>query len=161
MGKKMRNTFVMIFLALCAMMLGGCSSVPTVTDEAVVNEAKSFSPPAEGKAHVYIYRHGWLARNSNMDLFIDKKFLGESENKHFYLLKLDAGKNYTFETESEFSNNSISLNTESGKTYYIYHYLRMGLLFSQSDFELVTDPDDIEDAQVLIKKSEMSLPHIL
>jgi len=109
MGKKMRNTFVMIFLALCAMMLGGC----------------------------------------------------ESENKHFYLLKLDAGKNYTFETESEFSNNSISLNTESGKTYYIYHYLRMGLLFSQSDFELVTDPDDIEDAQVLIKKSEMSLPHTL
>ena len=52
MGKQMRNTFVMIFLALCAMMLGGCSSVPTVTDEAVVNEAKSFSPPAEGKAHV-------------------------------------------------------------------------------------------------------------
>lgn len=90
-----------------------------------------------------------------------KKFLGESENKHFYLLKLDAGKNYTFETESEFSNNSISLNTESGKTYYIYHYIRMGLLFSQSDFELVTDPGDIEDAQELIKKSEMSLPYIL
>lgn len=160
MGKQMRNTCVMIFLALCAMMLGGCSSVPTVTDEAVVNEAKSFSPPAEGKAHVYIYRDGWLGRRINIDLFLDGNPLGESENLHFYLLKVDAGKTVHLETNSEFGNNKIDIETENGKIYYVRHYTRFGLIWGQADFEMKTEPKDIEDAQESIKNSEMSVPSI-
>lgn len=153
----MRKLIATLFLTVCAMMLGGCASIPTVTDQAVVNEAKSFAAPEAGKANVYVYRHGWLARNDKFDLFLDQKQFGQSENKHFFLLKLDAGKTYTLGTESEFSNNELVINAEEGKTYYVLHYVRMGIMFSQSDFELQTEPDDIADAQELIKKSDMGL----
>lgn len=154
----MRKLIATLFLTVCAMMLGGCASVPTVTDQAVVNEAKSFATPAEGQAHVYVYRDNWLGRKINIQLYLDGKPFGESENKHFYLIKTEAGKTLHLETNSEFGNNKIDVKTESGKIYYVRHYTRFGLIWGQADFEMITDPSGIKDAQESILDSEMATP---
>ncbi|MEW7866570.1 DUF2846 domain-containing protein [Aeromonas diversa] len=156
----MHNKLFMVILALFAVMLGGCASVPTVTDQAVVNEAKSFSSPAKGKAHVYVFRDGWFGRRINMDLFLDGQPLGESENKHFYLIKVDAGETVHLETDSEFGNNKLNIKAEDGKVYYVRHYIRLGILFTQADFEMMTESEDIQKAQESISDSDMAVPNI-
>ncbi|MGN5048666.1 DUF2846 domain-containing protein [Aeromonas sp. 23P] len=154
----MRKLFT-VFMAMTFLMLGGCSSLPeqNPNDPAIV-QAKSFSPAPEGKAHVYIYRDSWLNRLHPMDVYLNDKILGDSYNKSFFLLNLDAGKSYKLGSESEFGNNELVLNAESGKTYYVRHYTRLGIVFPQSDLKLLTEPKEIEDAQKSITESHMNTP---
>lgn len=150
---------IAVTLAMCALMLGGCTSLPPQNNsDPTIVEAKAFSPAPEGKGYVYVYRDSWFARLIPMEVYLDSKSLGDSYNKSFFLLKLDAGKTYKLATDSEFGNNEVDLNIESGKTYYIRHYARMGVVLTQADFEFITKPDDIKSAQDSIKDARMNLP---
>ena len=154
----MRNIFA-AFMAMTFLMLGGCVALPEQNpkDPAIV-QAKSFSPAPEGKAHVYIFRDSWLNRLHPMEVYLNDKSLGDSYNKSFFLLNLDAGKSYKLGSESEFGNNELELKAESGKTYYVRHYTRIGVVFPQSDLKLLTDQKEIDNAQKSITEARMNNP---
>ncbi|MGY3960765.1 DUF2846 domain-containing protein [Aeromonas popoffii] len=153
----MRKLIAMV--AMCVFMLSGCSSVPSQQGNPAVEQAKAFIPAPEGKGYVYVFRDGWFARLLSKEIYLDDKSLGDSDNKTFFLLKLDAGKHYKLGADSEFGNNEVDVTVESGKTYYFRHYTRMGIMFgTQADFDAITSPDDIADAQESIKVSRMNNP---
>lgn len=154
----MRKLFGMM-VVFFAMALGGCAALPSQTGNPLVESAKAFGAPPEGKAHLYVYRDSWVSRLHGFDLSLDGKPLGVLQNKTFFLVTLDVGKHYKLETESEFGSNILDVAAESGKTYYVEHYPRIGLLLGQADFNLLSEPNDIAKAQASIKDGYMQLPN--
>lgn len=141
-------------IAVFALMLSGCATVPVQQDAALVEQAKSFSPAPQDQAFVYVYRDDWKAKLAAMKVYLDDKPVGATVNKTFLLMKVKPGK-HVLSVDSEFSKNNLDLIAEGGKTYYVEHYMRIGVLFNQSDLEVTTEADKIADAQASIRASEM------
>lgn len=154
----MRNLYAALMI-MAFLILGGCSSLPAQNpnDPAIV-QAKAFTPAPKGKGYVYLFRDYWLARQHSYVVYLGDETPVDIYNKSFFLLKLEAGTSYKLASESEFGNEEVVLNIESGKTYYVRHTPRLGVLFGQSDLDLLTKPDDIKDAQESIMVSRMNNP---
>ena len=73
------------------------------------------------------------------DLWINGKCLGESGPDVFFYTEVEGGRKYKIETESEFSPNAIELMVESGQTYFIRQYTKVGLLVEGADLERVSE----------------------
>ncbi len=58
-----------------------------------------------------------------------------------YFYKLVSPGEHKLSTESEFGNNDLVLNTETGKNYFIRQYIKMGLFVGGANLELVSEPD--------------------
>lgn len=146
-----------VLMAMTFLTLFGCSSLPEQNpNDPVIVQAKSFAPAPEGKGYVYLYRDNWLNRMHAMEVYLQDKKPADIYNKSFFLLRLDAGKTYTLASESEFGNNELEIKVESGKTYYVRHNPRFGVILPQSYLELISDPKGIEEAQSSIIESRMN-----
>ena len=139
----MKNTKLYISIA-AATLLSACASVPLESEQAS-NTAKQFAAPSNGKAGIYIYRTLGIGSALEKDLWIDDKCVGESAPNVFFYKEVPAGKEYKISTESEFSPNDLMLKTESGKSYFIEQYIKMGLFVGGADLELMSDREGKED----------------
>ena len=128
-------------LALSAAILlaSGCASVPmaSASQDAAL---KAFSPPPENKAGVYIYRNSFVGQALKKDIYLDGKRLGESANKTYFYEQVDPGT-HTVSTESEFSDNALSVTVQAGINYFIRQYIKMGVFVGGANLEVVTEEE--------------------
>lgn len=126
----------LLSIILLAFFVVGCSSVPTMDEAATIN-ARAIPAPSEGNAGIYIYRDSMFGSALKKDLWVNGECIGESAPKTFFVTEVEGGKEHTVSTESEFSPNHLSLNTEVGQTYFIEQYIKMGVMVGGADLEQV------------------------
>ena len=126
-----------VLLAVASIYLSGCASVPMASndDDAL---RKQFSTPPENTSGLYIYRNSTLGGALKKTITVDGQVIGESAPKTYFYLDLKPGT-HTLATESEFSDNMFTLDTEGGKNYFVRQYMKLGVFVGGANFETVTD----------------------
>ncbi|MCK4711050.1 MAG: DUF2846 domain-containing protein, partial [Gammaproteobacteria bacterium] len=70
-------------------------------------------------------------------VYIDGELIGETAPMTYFFKEVHAGKR-KLSTESEFSENDLILDTESGKNYFVRQYIKMGVFVGGANLELVS-----------------------
>lgn len=142
------------FLTLtAALLISGCASVE-MASKAESAKGKEFNPPSQGNAGVYIYRDSFVGKALKKDIWIDGKCIGESAPDVFFHTEVEGGKNHKFDTESEFSSNTLDLMFESGKNYFIRQFIKMGVFVGGAGLEQIPEEQGKKD----VAKLEMAKP---
>ncbi|MFI3219137.1 MAG: DUF2846 domain-containing protein [Methylococcales bacterium] len=137
-----------IFIVLASSLFAGCASVP-MESKTVSAKAKSFSPPSDGNAGLYIYRSSGAGTALKKDIWVDNKCIGESAPNVFFYEEVKGNAEHKISTESEFSPNDLLLKTENGKNYFIKQYLKLGVFVGGANLELVNEKEGKEDISEL------------
>jgi hypothetical protein len=117
-------------------LFSGCASVPMVQG-AQSSQAKTFGPPPEGKAGLYIYRDSSLGAALKKDIWVDGECIGQSAPKVFFYTTVSGDVEHKISTESEFSPNDIELFTKSGINYFIRQAIKLGVFVGGAKLEVV------------------------
>lgn len=139
---------LLLATAVAALYLAGCASVPMESKEKT-DVAKSFTPPSNDKAGLYIYRSGHLGGALKKDVWVDGKCIGETAPDVFFYEEVSGGEEHKVSTESEFSPNDLLLETEGGKNYFIQQYIKIGVFVGGAGLELVDEAKGKEAVQKL------------
>lgn len=126
----------------------GCASVQMESAEKS-DLAKTFSPPANGNAALYIYRSGVLGGALKKDVWVDGKCIGETAPNVFFYEEVQGGVPHKISTESEFSPNDLLVNTEKGKNYFVQQYIKMGVFVGGAGLELVDEAKGKKEVEQL------------
>jgi uncharacterized protein YlaN (UPF0358 family) len=146
MEKKMFRRLIII--TFVSSLFAGCASVPMESEE-VSAKAKSFSPPTDENAGLYIYRSSGVGTALKKDIWIDNKCIGESAPNVFFYEEVKGNAEHKISTESEFSPNDLLLKTESGKNYFIKQYIKLGVFVGGANLELVDEKEGKKDVSEL------------
>lgn len=121
----MHYTLFLFFTLLTTSYLSGCASVPLAPVEED-KARKEFSLPTAQKAGLYIFRDSNAAAPQKKSVYIDGEYIGETAPMTFLYEEINPGKR-VLSTESEFSNNDLILEAESGKNYFVRQFLKLGI----------------------------------
>ena len=146
-----KSKLALVVLALSVMFFSGCSTVPLEPKE-MSESAKIFNAPPEGKSGLYVYRDSFVGQALKKDIWVDNKCLGETANAIFFHENVEGNKEHKLSTESEFSANNLSIETKSGKNYYVRQYIKMGVFVGGAGLEVVEE----KEAQQAIRKLDMA-----
>ncbi|MGN1393922.1 MAG: DUF2846 domain-containing protein [Succinivibrionaceae bacterium] len=145
-----KNCLVILGL-LTSSLLTGCVNV-AVQDSSSENYAKEFNAPPSGWSGLYLYRTcnimGTFLKKS---LYVDGQYIGETSRCRFFFRLVKPGI-HELQTESEFSENSLSLNFVEGKNYYVKQYLKPGFFVGGANLEEI----NTEEAQKDIKSYKLA-----
>ena len=125
--KVSNKLFVSVFL-LAASLVSGCASVPmaSMDDD---TKAKSFVVK-EGKSNIYVYRNESFGGAIPITVALNGKVAGQSGPQTYFLFEVDPGAH---EVSSIAENNSLlKLNTEAGKSYFVWQEVKMGMWMARS-----------------------------
>ena len=139
----MFKRFVLLTALISSALLSGCASVPMGSKEqdAVL---KTFPAPPTDSAGLYVYRNSFVGQALKKTIYVDGTYVGESANKTFFYKTLPPG-NHKISTESEFSNNDLSLDVESGKNYFVRQFIKMGVFVGGAGLELISEAEGKKD----------------
>lgn len=133
----MRNSIKLLGTALGFAILTGCASVPMGSTEADA-QLKTFSAPPADKSGLYIYRDSFTGQALKKSLTVDGELIGETAKGVYFHRFLAPGK-HVIGTESEFSDNTLTLVTEPGKNYYLRQYIKMGAFVGGAGLEQISE----------------------
>ncbi len=148
----MKKLFSLASILGISLVLTACSATTSMAPKAESEQAKKFSLPNKGNSGLYIYRDSFIGKALKKKLYIDDQLIGESAPDTFFYKQVTAGS-HKISTESEFSNNDLNINTESGKNYFIRQYIKMGLMVGGADLEQVSE----EKGKEAVSKLEMAV----
>ncbi|EEW07985.1 conserved hypothetical protein [Vibrio mimicus VM603] len=121
------------------MGLSGCASVPTA-DSSISNQAKAFEAPTKGNAGIYIYREDTLVGAAlKKYVYVDDECIGETAPGVFFYHEVEGNKEHKISTESEFSENDLTIYTEEGRNYFINQFIKMGVFVGGAGLEQVDE----------------------
>ncbi|WP_423162467.1 DUF2846 domain-containing protein [Stenotrophomonas maltophilia] len=129
-----------VALAMAISALSGCATVP-MTEKSVVDTAKTFPAPQDGKSGVYVFRNSFVGKALKKDVLIDGECLGETADKVFFYAQVTGDKEHVISTESEFSPNDIKLFTEAGRNYFIQQSIKMGVFVGGAKLTVVPEAE--------------------
>lgn len=132
------------FAALAVSVFAGCASVPMESKEAA-DKLKAFNPPSAGNSGLYVYRSGSLGTALKKDIWVDDQCVGETARNVFFYHEVKGDQEHKISTESEFSPNSIALNTKSGQNYFVKQYIKMGVFVGGANVEVVEAEEGKKD----------------
>ncbi len=135
MLKKGLNVLLFIFVSY----LTGCASVPMASIEDDLAK-KQFSAPPPHLAGLYIYRNSTFGGALKKNILIDGKIIGESAPMTYFYKELEPGT-HQLSTESEFSDNALTLSMKGGKNYFVKQYIKMGVFVGGADLIPVDEVD--------------------
>ena len=133
-----KKVLILVTLVVSA-YLTGCATVPMATEEQDLAR-KEFTSPEQDSAGLYIYRNSTLGGALKKNVYIDGDFIGETAPMTYFYLAIKPGV-HMLSTESEFSDNSLELDAESGQNYFVRQYIKLGLFVGGADFELVSEEE--------------------
>jgi hypothetical protein len=126
-------------ISVLLVILSGCASVPMASQEQD-RAAKTFAPPPPEASGIYIFRNSFIGQGLRKRISLDGRKIGESANK-VYFYKLITPGSHTLSTESEFSDNLISFQTQPGKNYFARQYIKMGAFVGGANVEMVGEEE--------------------
>ena len=135
-GFKMLKKILISLTLVASSYLAGCASVPMASEEDD-KARKEFSVPSQGNAGIYIYRNSSFGGALKKSVYIDGELIGETAPMTYFFKEVHVGKR-KLSTESEFSENDLILDTESGKNYFVRQYIKMGVFVGGANLELVS-----------------------
>jgi len=133
MSKKM----MMCTAALSIALLSGCASVPMESAEKD-KELKAFPTPSQDQAGLYIFRDSSLGPILKKTVKIDDQVIGETAINTYLYRAITPGQ-HVLATESEFGDNTLTLNAEAGKNHYIRQYIKFGVFVGGANLEQVSE----------------------
>lgn len=129
MFKTFRNlSFIILSLSLVA-----CASVPMESPEKDA-AAKNFKAQP-GKARIYVYRNEFFGAAVRLKVKLDGKEAGMTASETFMLFDVPPGK-HTVASETESGWDELALNCQSGKVYYVWQEVKMGMFHPNSKLHL-------------------------
>ncbi|WP_108445547.1 DUF2846 domain-containing protein [Halomonas denitrificans] len=131
---------ILVFIALAVLLLTGCASVP-MESPGKSEKLKAFNSPSDGMAGLYIYREAGVGAALKKDIWVNEECVGESAQEVFFYKEVPGDERHSIATESEFSPNVISLETEKGKNYFIKQYIKMGVFVGGANLKLVGEEE--------------------
>lgn len=138
----MRKYTVIATITIFIACLVGCASVPMASlDEDKLR--KQFNPPPADTAGLYIYRNTNIGGVLKKTITIDGEIIGESAPMTYFYKDISPGS-HTLSTESEFSDNVLTISTEGGKNYFVHQHIKLGVFVGGAKFELVPDEEGRE-----------------
>lgn len=139
---------VPLLAVTASLLIMGCASVNMASKEESA-KAKEFNQPSHGNAGVYVYRNSFVGRALKKDIWVDGKCIGESAPDVFFYTEVDGAKKHKFDTESEFSPNTLELMVEAGKNYFIRQFIKMGVFVGGAGLEQVSEEQGQKDVSEL------------
>ena len=124
---------------LAFLQLTGCASVPMAPAEHD-QARKEFSPPPEGTAGLYIYRNSSFGGALKKTIRIDGRIIGETAPHTYFYTTLKPGM-HELATESEFSDNTLSIDFQPGKNYFVQNYIKFGAFVGGAGLEQVSEEE--------------------
>ena len=116
-------------------LVTGCASVPMASVERDA-QAKTFSVKPD-KANIYVYRNESLGATVKVDIDLDGNQIGETVAKSYFSVEVAPGKHMLI---SRAENDSVlEVITETGKNYFVWQEMKMGLLYARNKLQLVDD----------------------
>lgn len=97
--------------------------------------AKPEIKPAADKATVVVYRMSSVSFAVVVDNYIDKKLIGQTKGKSYFIAQVDPGTHYIIALSD--NKTSAKINLEAGKVYYILQGMAFGGTFFSG-----TNPDE-------------------
>ena len=142
-------TYRLLFVAAILSSMFGCASVPMgdAEQDAVL---KSFDAP-ENKAGIYIYRNESFGAAVKMDIELDGRHIGKSAAKTYFYKEVEPGT-HKITSKSE-NTDELSIDTVSGKLYYVWQEVKMGFLYARTKLHLV----DEEKGQKGVNESKLAI----
>jgi hypothetical protein len=124
---------------IAILFASGCASVPLApaTQDAAL---KTFAAPPPDKAALYIYRNSLAGQALKKNVYVDGEFLGESANKVYFYKEVAPGQ-HVVSTESEFSDNALTLDVKGGINYFIRQYIKLGVFVGGAGLEVVSEEE--------------------
>jgi Protein of unknown function (DUF2846) len=129
-------------LFAAAALVAGCASVNKAPEAADASAKQFTANPAA--AVVYVYRNETLGAAVPMALAVNGKQVATTAAKTFVRLELPAG---THLITSQGDKSQLSLEVQTGKVYYVWQEVKMGLVVGGSKLQLV--PEDVGRKGVL------------
>ena len=139
--------------AFAAILLTGCASVPTMSNEAKLQAITG--EPEEDTARIYVFRDergGGQALYK--DIYLNGRCVGETAPSTFFFADVEANKYHWISTESEFSPNHLRFYAEPNKKYYFQQVIRYGIFVGGA---FVTQVDSITGKE-LVNKCSLAVP---
>ena len=127
------NRTLGFFLAAALLVLSGCASVP-MADTQQDHALKAFTAKPD-VAEVYIYRNETMGAAVRMNVAVDGKPLGQTAAKTFLYTEVAPGR-HTITSSAE-NTDTLELDAQAGKLYYIWQEVKMGLLYARTKLHLV------------------------
>ena len=126
-------------VVVSVLLLGGCATVPMASIEDD-KARKEYSAPSEGTSGLYIYRNMSFGGALKKALYIDGELIGETAPMTYFYKQVRPG-DHNLSTESEFSENDLILQIESGKNYFIRQYIKFGVFVGGANLEVVPEEE--------------------
>jgi len=134
----MRKLIAVASLIISA-FLHGCATVPMASVESD-KERKEFSAPSQGTAGLYIYRNSALGGALKKSVYVDGQLVGETAPMTYFYKEVQPGERL-LSTESEFSNNDLTLDAKIGQNYFVRQYIKIGVFVGGANLEIVSDEE--------------------
>ena len=132
--KTMHKFIIMLIITtLC-----GCATVQLASQQ-LDQEAKSFTASPE-KSNIYIVRGMGLGFVVSFQIALDGKIIGSIAPNTYHLLTVAPGQ-HTISAFSAENSAQVSINTESGKNYYVKVGPRMGLAAARVGVEIISEEE--------------------
>ena len=125
----------LLAVALLALLVSGCASVPMASPEED-RVAKEFKP-VPGKAVIYLYRNEIFGGAIAMQVMLDGKPMGQTGPETYFRWVVNPGP-HTITVAAE-NVAELKVNTRPGGIYFVWQEIKMGLFMARTRLELV-DP---------------------
>lgn len=131
----MTRSFMTIALAVVALAVTGCASVPMAPADADAR-AKTFVAPSD-QATIYLYRNESFGGAVKLPVTLNGKLAGETGPKTYFAWTVAPG---TYELVSLGETNSVlSLDAQAGKSYFVWQEVKMGMWAAGSKLHSVAE----------------------
>lgn len=137
--------------AACSVLFVGCASVP-LEDKELDAKAKEFQAPSEGKAGLYIFRHGSFGAALKKDVWVDGGCIGETAPNVFFYEEVAGNEDHKISTESEFSTNDLVIKPAVGEHHFVQQYIKMGVVSGGAGLKEV----EYEKGKAIVSKLKMA-----
>ena len=127
----MRNPVLLLVISVIA--LSGCGPRHMVAKDPCPDVRGVVAP--KGKAALVVGRTTIFGGGVNIENYLDKKFIGTTKGHSFFISPVEPGLHYVTARAENFD--SVLLNFEPDKTYYLQNEIRMGVLFARTKYEVV------------------------
>lgn len=135
-----------LILLFCVSLFAACASVQEAPKDQDM-QAKQFIAKAD-VAQVYVYRHQTFGAALSMPIAVNGKLAGNTGPKSYFKFDLPAGKHII---SSQGDKSTLEVDVETGKIYYVWQQVKMGMVSGGSELQLM----DAKEAQEAIAKCKL------
>lgn len=135
----MFKKIITLTAVMSSIYLTGCASVPMASGD-LDKAKKEFSAPSENKSGLYIYRNSSFGAALKKTISIDGAIIGESAANTYFYKEVSPGT-HEISTESEFSDNKITIDFQKGINYFVQQYIKFGAFVGGAGLKQVTEED--------------------